>query len=152
MMHSPMHRHLFLTDLEWLLLPPLLLKQFRVYRRDKVPFAYVSWALLTAEVEDHFRNGVRRLKPGDWNAGDRLWLIDFIAPFGGADAVVKDLREELFPEREIKTLRLAEDGSGVRVETCVEGVRSNIPTSPCRARPCGRRGCCNVRPDPCVSM
>ena len=117
MMHSPMHRHLFLTDLEWLLLPPLLLKQFRVYRRDKVPFAFVSWALMTAEVEERFRNGVRRLKPGDWNAGDRLWLIDFIAPFGGADPVVKDLREKLFPGREIKTLRLAEDGSGVRMET-----------------------------------
>src|SRR5207245_3065285 len=51
MMQSPVHRHLFLADLEYRVAPPLMLQQFRLYRRDNVPVAFVSWALLTEEVE-----------------------------------------------------------------------------------------------------
>ena len=116
MMNSPAHRHLFMTDLEWLLMPSLLHQQFRIFRRDNVPVAFVSWAWLTEDAEKRFLSGVRRLQPGDWKAGDRLWLIDLIAPFGGLDAVTKELREKVFPDAEMKVLRLDEEGKGTRIE------------------------------------
>ncbi len=117
MMHSPMHRHLFVTDFEWLLLPPLMQRQFRIFRRNNVPFAFASWAWMTEEVEKRFLSGVRRLRPADWKGGDRLWLVDLIAPFGGLDAVAKELRENVFADHEVRLLRVAEDGKGVRMET-----------------------------------
>jgi len=51
MMRSAPHRHLFVGDLEWLLLPPIALKQFRLWRRDNMPVAFASWAMLSDEVE-----------------------------------------------------------------------------------------------------
>lgn len=51
MMRSPPHRHLFVGDLEWLLLPPIAHRQFRLWRRNNMPVAYASWALLSDEVE-----------------------------------------------------------------------------------------------------
>ncbi|MBL6953056.1 MAG: toxin-activating lysine-acyltransferase [Alphaproteobacteria bacterium] len=51
MMRSAPHRHLFVADLEWLLLPPIACKQFRLWRRENMPVAFASWALLSDEAE-----------------------------------------------------------------------------------------------------
>lgn len=103
------------ADLEWLVTPPVNLKQFRLYRNDKTPWAYASWAVLTEEAEDRLIKGQRRLQPAEWRAGDRLWLIDVICPFGGAEGVLKDIRDNIFPDKKIKTLVPTEDGKGMRV-------------------------------------
>jgi cytolysin-activating lysine-acyltransferase len=52
------------------------------------------------------------LAPADWKSGETLWLADIVAPFGGHDAMIKDLKEKVFPEREVKFLGL-EDGKVV---------------------------------------
>ena len=116
-MSSPTHKHLFMTDLEWLVVPPLRLRQFRLFRRKNAPVAYASWAALTEEAEKRLLSGVRKLQPGDWNAGDRLWLIDLAAPFGGHEAILKELREKVFAGRPVKTLQPGPDGKGMRVVT-----------------------------------
>lgn len=92
-----------------------MLRQFRIYRKGKLPFAFVSWAYLTEEAEQGLIDGTRKLQPGDWNAGDRGWIVDFIAPFGGVDSVVRDLRHNLFPNARGKATRRAPDGSVLRV-------------------------------------
>ncbi len=115
MMNSPLHKHLFLTDLEWLVLPPVMLKQFRIFRRDGMPIAYASWARLTEDAEARMTSNVRKLAPGDWNAGDRLWLIDVVAPFGGHEAVLNELKDKVFEGRPVKTIQPAPDGSGTAV-------------------------------------
>lgn len=116
-MSSPTHKHLFMTDLEWLVVPPLRLRQFRLFRRKNAPVAYASWAMLTEEAEKRLLSGVRKLQPADWNAGDRLWLIDLAAPFGGHEAILKELREKVFAGRPVKTLQPGPDGKGMRVVT-----------------------------------
>src|SRR3989442_273036 len=122
MMQSPVHRHLFLADLEYRVAPPLMLQQFRLYRRDNVPVAFVSWALLTEEVEKRLQSGAWRLQPADWRFCDRLWVVDLVAPPGGVGALLKDLRENGFPGCGLKILRLPLDA---RVPTGdgVEGVQ-----------------------------
>jgi cytolysin-activating lysine-acyltransferase len=105
MSHSPTHKHLFLADLEWLVLPPIMNKQFRLFNSGNRPFAYASWALLTEEAEKRLLSGQPRLRPGDWRAGDRLWLIDLVAPFGGADGVLSHLKKNLFKDRKLMTLQ-----------------------------------------------
>ena len=115
MINSPTHKHLFLADMEWLVLPPVLLKQFRIFRRRRVPVAYVSWAFLNDEAAVRLRGGARRLRPGDWKSGEDLWLIDVVAPFGGAEALVKELKEKVFAGRTVKTLQPAAGGGGTAV-------------------------------------
>jgi cytolysin-activating lysine-acyltransferase len=116
MMQSPAHKHLFMADLEWLVLPPVLLRKFRIFRCRGVPIGFASWAYLSEEAEARFKAGARRLKPEDWKSGDRLWLIDVIAPFGGGDAILKELRERAFKGQTVKALQPAPGGDAAVVE------------------------------------
>jgi len=52
MMQSPAHKHMFVTDMEWLAIPAVISKQFRLYRTEKSPWAFVSWAFLDVEAEN----------------------------------------------------------------------------------------------------
>src|SRR2546429_7884878 len=97
MMQSPVHRHLFLADLEYRVAPPLMLQQFRLYRRDNVPVAFVSWALLTEEVEKRVQSGAWRLQPADWRSRDRLWGGDLVAPHGGVGGGAEGPPGKAFP-------------------------------------------------------
>ncbi|MBF0167293.1 MAG: toxin-activating lysine-acyltransferase [Alphaproteobacteria bacterium] len=112
MTQSPAHRHFFVADLDWLILPPLMLRQCRLVRGKERPQSFVTWALLNEEVEQRLMAGHNRLKPSDWNSGDRAWMIDLIAPFGGQDALLVELKQRLFPDRPLKLLQPGKDGKG----------------------------------------
>lgn len=62
----------------------------------------------SAEVEERLAAGTPRLRPQDWKSGDRLWVVEVIAPFGGADEMVKDLKAKVFAAREMNYLVLKE--------------------------------------------
>jgi cytolysin-activating lysine-acyltransferase len=80
-----------LHDLSQWLLPALRSQQFILAseRRDGKtrPVAYMSWANLTAEVESRYVNNPDEgLNPPEWAGGDRMWVIDWITPFGHSPA------------------------------------------------------------------
>jgi hemolysin-activating ACP:hemolysin acyltransferase len=50
---------------------------------------------------DRFRSAQSNLH---WTSGDKLWVVEVIAPFGGAEEMLKDLKAKLFREREIRLL------------------------------------------------
>lgn len=62
--------------------PPITLGQYQVFRFDDIPRGLITWARLDAAAEQKY---IRRepLTPQEWNSGDRLWIIDFIAPYKG---------------------------------------------------------------------
>lgn len=120
MMSAPSHKHLFLADLEWLVVPPVMAGQYRVFKRDGVPVAYASWGFLTEEAEERLIAGDTRLKPADWSAGDKAWLIDLTAPFGGMDDIAQTLKAQVFPETEVKMLKPSVTGVGVEVRVLEE--------------------------------
>jgi cytolysin-activating lysine-acyltransferase len=33
------------------------------------------------------------MQPADWVSGSQVWIIDFVAPFGGVWAIISDLRQ-----------------------------------------------------------
>ncbi|MDF1792299.1 MAG: toxin-activating lysine-acyltransferase [Thalassobaculaceae bacterium] len=105
---SPTHRHIFLSDLEWLVLPPLTKRQVRIWRRrterGAAPVVYASWAMVTEEVEKRLLQGQNRLRPNEWDGGDIPWLIDLVAPYGGGDAALNELVDQTFGGRAIKAL------------------------------------------------
>lgn len=48
--------------------------------------------------------------PTDWKSGETLWLIDFIAPMGGQEEMLKELREKIHVGKKIKMLQPSPDG------------------------------------------
>lgn len=105
---SPAHRHIFISDLEWLVLPPLTKRQVRIWRRrterGAAPVVYAAWAMVTEEVQQRLMQGQNRLRPAEWDGGNIPWLIDLVAPYGGADAALNELVEQTFAGKTIKTL------------------------------------------------
>ena len=115
MIDSPMHQHFFLADMKWLVIPPIHLRQFRIFRRDNHPFAYVSWAMLSEEAGERLKQGSHRLRPDEWSSGDQAWIIDLIAPFGGHEEVLKDLKRNVFKDVKVRVFQIAPDKSGMAV-------------------------------------
>lgn len=110
MMQQPSTKHTFLSDLEWRVLPPLVLDQAKIYVRDDMPLAYVSWARLSEDVAQRYRAAPHRLLPTDWRCGEQVWLVDVFTPFGGAAELLKDLREKVFPGQVVYQLGPLEEG------------------------------------------
>ena len=105
---SPVHKNLFLSDMEWLVMTPILLQQFRVFHAHGRPVGVAFWGYLSEEGEQRLQSGGGRLAPADWKAGDRLWLVEIVAPFGGANEMVKDLSETALKGKKFKHLHLDE--------------------------------------------
>jgi cytolysin-activating lysine-acyltransferase len=115
MSQSPLHKQLFISDLEWLVMTPVLLQQFRLFYDQTKPIGVAFWATVNEEVEARLAAGTTRMRPQDWKSGERLWVVEVIAPFGGAEEMVKDLKAKVFPTREIKFLAMGVRGREVRV-------------------------------------
>ena len=91
---SPIHKRLTIEDLEWLLMPPLLLMQFKVYYDEMQPIGAVLWGYLNEDAEARLKQH-GRINPEDWGnsaifspeiglvaqAGGTLWIIELLTPF-----------------------------------------------------------------------
>jgi cytolysin-activating lysine-acyltransferase len=88
-------RFTFIADLDWRLIPPLVLDQCRLYSRDGVPWAFVTWARVSDAVDQRLRSGTPVIAPHEWRSGERQWLIDVVAPFGDAHAVARQTLADL---------------------------------------------------------
>jgi cytolysin-activating lysine-acyltransferase len=111
MSQSPPHKQFFISDLEWFVVTPVFHQQFRLFYDTDKPIGVVFWAFVDAEVEARLTSGGARFRPQDWKSGDRLWVTEVVAPFGGHEAMVADLKEKVFPTREIKMLATSTDGT-----------------------------------------
>ncbi len=101
-------------------LPPVTLGQYAIVERNGVPQAYCSWARMTLDVETEYVLNPNSLKPEDWASGDRLWVIDWIAPFARRDSM--GLRAELrrrFPKHIVRGLRVKPNDPKARIVTYI---------------------------------
>jgi len=115
MSQSSLHKQFFISDLEWFVMTPVLLQQFRTYYATDKPVGVVLWASVSDEVAERLAQGTTKLRPQDWKSGDKLWIVEVIAPFGGAEEMVKDLKDKVFPSRPVSFLAVTKDGKQVRV-------------------------------------
>ena len=83
MTQSPRHKSIPLGDLEWLLMPAILLKQFRIFYKGEQPVGVALWALVDEIVAKRIDAGDRRLTAVEWKSGASMRIVDVIAPFGG---------------------------------------------------------------------
>lgn len=114
MLNQPGTRHTLLSELDWRVMPALALDQAKLYLRDDAPVAFVSWAILSPQVAQRYAGGPHQLAPSDWRSGQldadgQVWIVDLLAPFGGTEQVLEELRTVVFPGRELR--QLLADGS-----------------------------------------
>jgi cytolysin-activating lysine-acyltransferase len=100
---SALHQHLKIKDLEWSVMPALMVEQFRVFSfgplpglenvkpeeflpgftregLEQMPLGVAFWGYLSEAAEAKVDAG-QRLDPADWKSGDKLWLLELISPF-----------------------------------------------------------------------
>jgi cytolysin-activating lysine-acyltransferase len=102
---------------------PALQQQFRTFYATDRPIGVTRrrarkmllWANVSDEVAERLAAGTTKLRPQDWKSGDKLWVVEVIAPFGGAEEMVKDLKEKVFPTKPVHFLAVNKDGKQVRV-------------------------------------
>ena len=120
MLQDAQYRHFPMACLIAWIQPPLLLRQIKVFYGERgTPSGYITWAYLAADVEERWINdpGVT-LHFSEWNEGEALWIMDFVAPSGLGLAMYRFAREELFPDFDVaKSLRRSKDGRVRRVST-----------------------------------
>jgi cytolysin-activating lysine-acyltransferase len=83
MTQSPRHKQLALGDLEWLVMPAILLKQFRLFYKGEQPVGVALWALADDIVAKRIDAGDVRLTAVEWKSGTNMRIVDVVAPFGG---------------------------------------------------------------------
>jgi cytolysin-activating lysine-acyltransferase len=83
MTQSPRHKALTLGDLEWLVMPAILLKQFRIFYKGEQPVGVALWALVDDLVAKRIDAGDNRLTAAEWKSGSQTRIVDVVAPFGG---------------------------------------------------------------------
>jgi hemolysin-activating ACP:hemolysin acyltransferase len=102
LMRDPASKHRSLTDLEWLVVPPLLAGQFSLAEAQSkskgvsAPVAVVLWARVSAEVDKRLSaasDGPIRLAPGEWASGETIWVVEAIGDRRVIEAVLQKLRD-----------------------------------------------------------
>src|SRR5882672_4352605 len=83
MTQSPRHKAIPLGDLEWLVMPAILLKQFRIFYKGEQPVGVAVWALVDDLVAKRIDAGDTRLSAVEWKSGSHMRMVDVVAPFGG---------------------------------------------------------------------
>lgn len=110
---SPIHKQLFIGDLEWFIMPPLLLEQFRIFHGEKHPVGVALWANVSVDTDKRLREGAFKLRPDEWKGGNIPWLIELVAPFGGHEEILADLSAAIFPKSAFNYHRVDSDGKRV---------------------------------------
>jgi cytolysin-activating lysine-acyltransferase len=87
-MQLPRHRQLTIKNLDKRLLEPIRQGQYVLvctgqHHRQRDPVALLLYACMSARAERRYiKDPTSPLAPADWCSGDRLWLIDWVSPFG----------------------------------------------------------------------
>ncbi|WP_417484089.1 toxin-activating lysine-acyltransferase [Maricaulis salignorans] len=113
---SPIHKQLFIGDLEWFVMPPVLLEQFRIFNGPQHPVAFALWARVSEDTENRLVSGGYKLRPDEWRGGDRAWIIEVVAPFGGHEEVLADMAKFIFSSEPFKYHRVNDAGQREVVE------------------------------------
>lgn len=89
---------------------PVLLQQFRLFYAQDRPLGVVLWGKISDDVEKRLVSGQPKLQPADWKSGEKIWAVEVIAPFGGAEEMVNDLKKNVFPDRAVHYVAVTKEG------------------------------------------
>jgi cytolysin-activating lysine-acyltransferase len=96
---SQQYRHLPMAVLRDWIDPALMADQLVIFYKwnDSLPVGYISWAFLAADVEDRWMHDPKAsLHPSEWNEGETLWIMDFLALPGYCEDIVEYVDQHMF--------------------------------------------------------
>jgi cytolysin-activating lysine-acyltransferase len=118
MMRSPNERHHTLTDLEWLIVPGLINRQYALAEAQSKetgmvsPVGGVLWAFVSEEVDKRLSDlsTPLRLKPSEWRSGDIPWIVSAHGDNRVLAGLIQQLTTTLFKDRKPKMRVRGRDG------------------------------------------
>lgn len=110
MTQSPSHKRLFVGELEWYVMEPMMLSQFRIYRKEKKPIGVVIWAWVNDEIHQRLKSGNTRLRGKEWHSGEHAWIVDVVSPFGDPSYLVNHLADNVFQDKPYHYLHTDDKG------------------------------------------
>ena len=117
-MQSDTHKEIPLMDLPTILLPAIKHGQFVLAIEKGKPVFFLSWAEMNEAAEARYLDSPPELMPlDDWHCGDRIWFLDWLAPFGHTHKLTQFLQKVLFADRCVRSLYHRGDAKGLRVQT-----------------------------------
>ncbi len=115
---SKNHGEIPIHLLRQLLFPAISHKQFILILKKGSPIFFCSWALLDESAEQRYLDNPAVLMPqADWNSGHRLWITDWVAPFGDCFYLSRLLMKTVFAQQCMHSLYHRGDEKGFRVMT-----------------------------------
>ncbi|MDQ8757649.1 toxin-activating lysine-acyltransferase [Sphingosinicella sp. LHD-64] len=143
---SPLHKALQIGDLEWLVMPALIHRQFYIFRDGDRPIGLALWARCNREAEAKLDRGMiepeNRLTPEEWVSGETVWLVDLVAPFADAankhreimmaDLISGPLKNQAFkfhqtdPQTSKRTVRTVDADAGEKLREAIETAASKL--------------------------
>lgn len=116
-LHSDRHRNIPLHTLATLLLPAIKQRKFILVSEVGRPVFYMSWADLDEESESRYlRHSPEQMRNEDWDSGDRLWILDWVAPFGHSKAMTRLVHNLLLSSRTARALYHKGTQTGMRIK------------------------------------
>lgn len=94
-------RFTFVADIDWRLMPPLVLDQCRLFSKADMPWGFVTWAFVSDAVDQRLRSAVPVIAPHEWKSGEHAWLIDVVAPFGDVETVANEVANAIAPGKSV---------------------------------------------------
>ena len=125
------YRHYTIEQIERLVLPALLTGNARLYYDEEEDLAgYISFTFLKPDSEINFIDRKGLINDEDWMTTERdgnLWIMDFIAPFGGASEMCKhtyDYLAKLYQGRRLFFRRMTQND---RINSVI--LKQSVPTN-----------------------
>lgn len=124
------YRHYTIEHIERLVLPALLTGNARLYydEDDGDLTGYISFTFLRPETEQKYINREGLIDDDDWMTTAKegnLWIMDFIAPFGGASAMCKHTYDFLAEHYQGRRLFFRRVAQGDRINSVV--LKRSVP-------------------------
>lgn len=95
---DPLRKFSFIADLDWRLMPALVLDQCKLYHKQALPWAFFTWARVNDAVHQRLLTRSAAIAPHEWNSGTHLWLIDVVMPFQADEALLKEVVKQILAE------------------------------------------------------
>ncbi len=134
LMRAPNYKNLRISDLEWLVIPPLLAGQCRTalsrFSKDGpfVPVAAALWARVSPSVDKRLSEELDKpplLRASEWTSGDIIWLITLAGEPKALAEFLPQLQKADFNGRPVKMRVQMADGKTV-VQTLTGPVAAKV--------------------------
>lgn len=118
-------------DVQKYVVVPINLKQIKYYfNEDGDIVGMVTWAWVTQTVLERLLTDPHYcLHVSEWCEGERLFIMDLVAPFGHLQSIISDLKENLFAEVDMAYSVRRRRGNQIRKTTLWRRPEEHQPKS-----------------------